>query len=130
MQSEIGKIAGLLETVKTELTPLQQRLKQVSHQLLILCSIIVVLVAGLSLVQGQEPFEVMLSAVSLAVAAIPEGLPAVVTIALALAIRRMAKRRAIVRHLPAVETLGSTSVICTDKTGTWLIIRLSSSPKR
>jgi Ca2+-transporting ATPase len=118
MQSEIGKIAGLLETVKTELTPLQGRLKQVSHQLLILCSIIVVLVAGLSLVQGQELFEVMLSAVSLAVAAIPEGLPAVVTIALALAIRRMARRRAIVRHLPAVETLGSTSVICTDKTGT------------
>lgn len=118
MESEIGRIAGLLDSAKMPKTPLQVRLEQVSHKLLYLSGAVVVLVALLGIYHGEKPLDVLMTAISLAVAAIPEGLPTVVTIALALAVRRMSKRNAIVRHLPAVETLGSTSVICTDKTGT------------
>lgn len=118
MGSEIGRIASLLDAAEMPKTPLQERLEHVSHKLLYLSGGIVVLVAFLGIYHGEKKLDVLMTAISLAVAAIPEGLPTVVTVALALAIRRMSKRNAIVRHLPAVETLGSTSVICTDKTGT------------
>lgn len=118
MQSEMGKIAGMLESTENPTTPLQEHLEQVSNKLLIFCGVVVLIVAILGLIHGEKWLNVLMTAISLAVAAIPEGLPAIVTLALALAIHRMAKRNAIVRHLPAVETLGSTNVICTDKTGT------------
>lgn len=118
MNTEIGRIAGMLEAADKTITPLQERLEQVSKKLLVFCGVVVVLVALLGIYHGEKRLDVLMTAISLAVAAIPEGLPAVVTLALALAVRRMTKRNAIVRHLPAVETLGSTNVICTDKTGT------------
>lgn len=118
MEGEIGRIAGLLDSAKMPKTPLQERLEQVSKKLLYLSAVVVGLVAILGFIHGEKPIDILMSAISLAVAAIPEGLPTVVTLALALAVRRMSRRNAIVRHLPAVETLGSTSVICTDKTGT------------
>lgn len=118
MKTEIGHIAGLLDAAVTSQTPLQKRLAQVSNKLLVFCALVVIVVAVLGYLHGEKWIDVLMTAISLAVAAIPEGLPTVVTLALALAVRRMTKRNAIVRHLPAVETLGSTSVICTDKTGT------------
>ncbi len=118
MATEIGRIAGMLESTEAIKTPLQSRLEEVGARLLLLCLVVVALVAVLGLLHGDGWLEVAMTAISLAVAAIPEGLPAVVTLALALAVHRMTKRNAIVRHLPAVETLGSTDVICTDKTGT------------
>ena len=118
MQTELGRIAGMLETTEESQTPLQARLGKVSSKLLLFCAVVVVVIAFLNILQKDPWIEVLMTAISLAVAAIPEGLPAVVTLALALAVRRMTKENAIVRHLPAVETLGSTDVICTDKTGT------------
>lgn len=118
MDTEIGRIAGLLESQGQEATPLQVRLEQVSKKLIAFCGVVIGLVVLLGIFHGDQPLEIVMTAVSLAVAAVPEGLPAVVTLALALAVRRMAKRNAIVRHLPAVETLGAATVICTDKTGT------------
>ncbi len=118
MNTEIGHIARLLETAGMSQTPLQEKLGQVSNKLLIFCGIVILIVAALGFFHGEKWLDVLMTAISLAVAAIPEGLPTVVTLALALAVRRMTKRNAIVRHLPAVETLGSTNVICTDKTGT------------
>lgn len=118
MTTELGKIAHLLASVQDEATPLQQRLARVSKSLLYICLGIVTAVAVLGIVRGTPLLEVFLSAVSLAVAAVPEGLPAVVTIALAVGVQRMAARKVLVRRLPAVETLGCTTVICTDKTGT------------
>jgi P-type Ca2+ transporter type 2C len=118
MATEIGRIAGLLESTESVKTPLQSRLEEVGARLLLLSLAVVALVAVLGRLHGEGWLEVAMTAISLAVAAIPEGLPAVVTLALALAVHRMTKRNAIVRHLPAVETLGSTDVICTDKTGT------------
>jgi Ca2+-transporting ATPase len=118
METELGHIAKLLETAESGKTPLQHRLDRVGRALLWACLGIVVLIFGLGLLRGIEPFELFLSAVSLAVAAIPEGLPAVVTVALALGVQRMIRRNALVRHLPSVETLGCAEVICTDKTGT------------
>src|SRR5215510_872902 len=118
MDTEVGHIATLLETARSDATPLQRRLDQVARRLLWACLGIVALVFALGLLRAVAPFELFLSAVSLAVAAIPEGLPAVVTIALALGVQRMARRHALVRRLPAVETLGCAQVICSDKTGT------------
>jgi Ca2+-transporting ATPase len=118
MQTEVGRIAKLLEHAREEQTPLQRRLEVVGRQLLWACLAVVAVVSGLGALRGTPPFELFIGAVSLAVAAVPEGLPAVVTIALALGVERMARRQALVRSLPAVETLGSTQVICTDKTGT------------
>lgn len=118
MSTEIGHIARLLETATSDATPLQRRLDQVARRLLWACLAIVAVVFGLGLLRGSGPFELFLSAVSLAVAAVPEGLPAVVTVALALGVQRMVRRNALVRRLPAVETLGCAQVICTDKTGT------------
>jgi Ca2+-transporting ATPase len=118
MKTELGKVAHLLATAQDQDTPLQQRLARVSRVLLVLCLAIVALVAALGLARGLSTMEVLLSAASLAVAAVPEGLPAVVTIALALGVQRMVSRHVLVRRLPAVETLGCATVICTDKTGT------------
>jgi Ca2+-transporting ATPase len=118
MATELGRIAHLVQTMGGEQTPLQQRLERVGRWLVYGCLLICVVVFGLGVWRGIPLVEIFLTAVSLAVAAIPEGLPAVVTIALALGVRRMVQRNALVRKLPSVETLGSATVICTDKTGT------------
>lgn len=118
MNTEVGHIAKLLQTAGADETPLQRRLDKVGRRLLWICLGIVALVFGLGLLRGDEPFDLFRTAISLAVAAIPEGLPAVVTVALALGVQRMARRNALVRRLPSVETLGCAQVICTDKTGT------------
>ena len=118
MKTELGKIAHLISTAKVEPTPLQVQLAQVGKSLLFACLIVVSLVVGIGLLQGRPWLELLLFSVSLAVAAVPEGMPAIVTVALALGVQRLAKRNALVRKLPSVETLGSVSVICTDKTGT------------
>lgn len=118
MHTELGRIAHLLAAAEEEVTPLQKRLASLSRVLLYLCLGIVVAVALLGWMRGLSAIDILLSAVSLAVAAVPEGLPAIVTIALAIGVQRMAARRALVRRMVAVETLGCATVICTDKTGT------------
>jgi Ca2+-transporting ATPase len=119
MKTELGRIAGLIEEASADQgTPLQRKLDSVGRILVWAALGVVALVFVLGLLRGTELFELFMTAVSLAVAAVPEGLPAVVTVALSLGVSRMARRRALVRRLAAVETLGSTSVICTDKTGT------------
>ncbi len=119
MKTELGRIAGLLEKAGGEEgTPLQKKLDSVGRILVWAALGIVALLFGLGMLRGTELYELTMTAVSLAVAAVPEGLPAVVTVALALGVLRMSRRRALVRRLPAVETLGSTTIICTDKTGT------------
>ena len=118
METELGHIARLLETAESGETPLQRQLDRVARILLWACFGIVALIFSLGLLRGMSPFELFLSSVSLAVAAIPEGLPAVVTVALALGVQRMVRRHALVRHLASVETLGRVQVVCTDKTGT------------
>lgn len=118
MNTEVGKIAGIInETVETE-TPLQKKLNKLGKTLGIAALVICAFIFVVGLVQGKEPIHMFMSAVSLAVAAIPEGLAAVSTIVLAIGVQRMVKRNAIVKRLPAVETLGSATVICSDKTGT------------
>ncbi|MBI4401824.1 MAG: cation-translocating P-type ATPase [Nitrospirae bacterium] len=117
-KTELGRIATLMQEAGIEATPLQRRLEQLGHVLLYLSLGIVTVVFLLGLLRGEALVEMFLTAVSLAVAAIPEGLPAIVTVTLALGVTRMVKRHALIRRLPAVETLGSTTVICTDKTGT------------
>ena len=118
MDTEIGKIADLIGTADDEETPLQRRLHQLGKWLLAGSLLVVALVFVAGVLRGFPVYRMFLTAVSLAVAAIPEGLPAVVTIALALGVQRMIKRNAIVRRLPAVESLGCATVICSDKTGT------------
>lgn len=118
LQTELGKIASLLQGGREEQTPLQIRLEELGHRLVWICLGVVALVFALGFFRGQPLVENLLISISLAVAAIPEGLPAIVTIALSIGVRKMAKRNALVRRLPSVETLGCTSVICTDKTGT------------
>jgi P-type Ca2+ transporter type 2C len=118
METEVGHIAKLLESAVAGETPLRKRLDLVGRRLLWACFAIVVVVFLLGLLRSMPLFDLFLTSVSLAVAAIPEGLPAVVTVALALGTQRMARRNALVKHLPAVETLGCAQVICTDKTGT------------
>jgi len=118
MNTELGHIATLIQTTGQELTPLQKRINQLSKGLAVAAVGLVALVFLIGILKG-EPFELMLlTGISMAVAAVPEGLPAVVTIALALGAQRMLKRRSLIRKLPAVETLGSVTVICSDKTGT------------
>lgn len=116
--TEIGKIATLIHEAQDEPTPLQKRLAHLGVWLVRACLVVCLLVFFLGIAQGKDWTEMFLTGVSLAVAAIPEGLPAVVTISLALGVQRMIKRKAIVRKLSAVETLGCTTVICSDKTGT------------
>lgn len=116
--SEIGKIATMIQSFEREATPLQRKLNQLGKVLGITTIIICIMVFGIGLLQGREALEMMMVAISLAVAAIPEGLPAIVTIVLAIGMNRMVKRHAIVKKLLAVETLGCTTVICSDKTGT------------
>ena len=118
LQTELGRIATMMEVRREETTPLQARLEQVGRVLLWLALAIVIVVFALGLFRGEPLLEMFLTAVSLAVAAIPEGLPAVVTIALAVGVTRMVARHALIRRLPAIETLGAATVICTDKTGT------------
>jgi Ca2+-transporting ATPase len=118
MSTQLGQIARSLQTVKPEPTPLQQRLAQLGRSLAIVSLAIVALVFALGVVMGESPRLMLMTALSLAVAIVPEGLPAVATVALALGARRMFRRRALIRRLPAVETLGSVTVICSDKTGT------------
>ncbi|MDO5708117.1 MAG: calcium-translocating P-type ATPase, SERCA-type [Andreesenia angusta] len=118
MDTEIGKIAGMLNESKDSQTPLQRKLAEFGKLLGIICIIVCIIIFGLGLIRGQNLLEIFLIAISLAVAAIPEGLPAVVTVVLAMGMQRMVKRNAIIKRLAAVETLGSTTVICTDKTGT------------
>ncbi len=118
MDTEVGRIAGLLLQEDAMDTPLQRKMAEISKSLSILCLAVCALVFGAGMAWGRGILEMFLTAVSLAVAAIPEGLPAIVTIVLALGVQRMASRNAIVKKLPAVETLGCASVICSDKTGT------------
>ena len=118
MATELGKVANLLATAEESTTPLQRRLASVSRALLLICLGIVTVTALVGLLRGRALLEVFMSGVALAVAAVPEGLPAIVTIALAIGVQRMSQRDVLIRRLPAVETLGSATVICTDKTGT------------
>lgn len=118
MNTEMGKIAGMLQEIENEKTPLKEKLTSLGKILVILCILICIVVTITGIMRGKNSYQMFLLGVSLAVAAIPEGLPAIVTVALALGVSRMLKRNALVRKLPAVETLGCTSIICTDKTGT------------
>ncbi|RDV83936.1 cation-translocating P-type ATPase [Ammonifex thiophilus] len=118
MRTELGRIAAMIQTVKAEPTPLQRRMAALGRTLGLVALVIVMTVTLLGILRGEDLETMFLTGVSLAVAAVPEGLPAVVTIALALGAQRMLRRRALIRKLPAVETLGSVTVICTDKTGT------------
>ncbi|MBE3576342.1 MAG: cation-translocating P-type ATPase [Limnochordales bacterium] len=118
MNTAIGRIAGMLQGGEAEETPLQRRMAELGRTLGVLAGILVAIVFVAGLLRDEPVLEMFLTAISLAVAAIPEGLPAVVTIVLALGVQRMARRRAIIRRLPAVETLGTATVIASDKTGT------------
>jgi len=118
MQTEFGKIAQLLQTVETTRTPLQQNLDKVGTALARAAFVVVAIIVVLGLFRGQPFVEMLIFGIALAVAVVPEALPAVVTISLAIGVQKMVKRNALIRRLPAVETLGSTSVICSDKTGT------------
>jgi len=118
MHTELGKIAALLQGMEDELTPLQRRLAKLGRSLAMAALVLIIVVAGLMAMQRVGWKETLMTAISMAVAAIPEGLPAVVTIALALGAQQMLKKNALIRQLTAVETLGSVTVICSDKTGT------------
>jgi len=118
MDTEIGKIAKMIQETKPEPTPLQKKLAHLGKVLGILVVIIAVIVFGVGVLTGKPAYEMFFAAIALAVAAIPEGLPAVVTIGLAIGVQKMVKRNALMRKLPSVETLGACTVICSDKTGT------------
>ena len=118
MHTEVGNIAGMLNSVEETATPLQQKLNKLGKSLGIMAIVICIVIFIIGLAYGKDVIDMFMTAVSLAVAAIPEGLAAVSTIVLAIGVQRMVKKNAIVKKLPAVETLGSASVICSDKTGT------------
>ena len=118
MKTQMGKIAGMLGNVSHEQTPLQKKLDQMGRFIIVGCLIVSIVVILAGIFRGEDPFNMIITGLSVAVASVPEGLPAIVTIALALAVKRMVRRRALVRKLHAVETLGCANVICTDKTGT------------
>lgn len=125
MDTEIGKIAKMIDAEEDERTPLQQKLASLGKILGFAAIFICLLIFVISIFQGRYWFDMLLTAISLAVAAIPEGLPAIVAIVLALGVQRMIKENAIVKKLPSVETLGSVSIICSDKTGTLTINRMT-----
>lgn len=118
MDTEVGKIADMLVTTEIEPTPLQVRLGQVGKMVSIFCLVVVAAVFALEIISTQDVIEAFKTAVALAVAAIPEGLPTVVTVVLSIGVTNMARHNAIIRRLPAVETLGNASIVCSDKTGT------------
>jgi Ca2+-transporting ATPase len=118
MKTAMGQIADLLQNAEAQDTPLQRRLEQLGKILITVALLLTLLVVIIGVIQGHDIYTMFLAGVSLAVAAIPEGLPAIVTVALSLGVQKMIKKNAIVRKLPAVETLGCASVICSDKTGT------------
>ncbi len=118
MTTELGRIASMIQSVQEDSTPLQRRLNHVGNRLAFAALVIVGVIFALGMLRGENLKLMFLTAMSIAVAAVPEGLPAIVTINLAFGARRMLRRNALIRSLPAVETLGSVSVICTDKTGT------------
>jgi Ca2+-transporting ATPase len=118
MNTEFGKIAQMLQTVEIGRTPLQENLDKVGRVMARAAFVVVALIVLLGLLRGQPFLEMLLFGIALAVAVVPEALPAVVTISLAIGVKRMVRRNALIRRLPAVETLGSTSIICSDKTGT------------
>jgi len=118
MQTEFGKISGMLAALEEQKTPLQQSLDRLGKMLATVAFIVVAMIVTLGFFRGAAILDMLIFGIALAVAVVPEALPAVVTISLARGVQRMAKRNALMRHLPAVETLGSTSVICSDKTGT------------
>ncbi|SNY29770.1 cation-translocating P-type ATPase [Paractinoplanes atraurantiacus] len=127
MDTEIGKLATLMSEVESEPTPLQRQTAQLGHRLALIAGVAVVVLLIIGLAQGEEFQELIVGAIALAVAAIPEALPATVTVTLAVGMSRLAKRRAVVKRLHAVETLGSTSVICSDKTGTLTLNQMTVS---
>ncbi|MBV4426918.1 calcium-translocating P-type ATPase, PMCA-type [Clostridium tyrobutyricum] len=118
METEMGKIAGMLQSIEKDTSPLKEKLNNLGKILVVLCLIVCAVVTVAGIMRGENKYEMFLLGVSLAVAAIPESLTAIVTVALALGVSRMLKRNALIRKLPAVETLGCTSIICSDKTGT------------
>ncbi|MEX2287558.1 MAG: cation-translocating P-type ATPase [Planctomycetaceae bacterium] len=118
MKTEFGKIAQMLQTVEAGKTPLQENLDKLGHTLARAAFVVVAIIVALGLFRGEPFIEMLVFGIALAVAVVPEALPAVVTISLAIGVQRLVKRHALMRRLPAVETLGSTSVICSDKTGT------------
>lgn len=118
MQTEMGKIAGILSKIENTQTPLQKRLAELGKYIAIGCLVVCAIVTVTGIIRGEPVMNMIITGISLAVAAVPEGLPAIVTISLALGVGRMLKRNALIRRLPAVETLGCATVICSDKTGT------------
>ncbi|MFN8103485.1 MAG: HAD-IC family P-type ATPase [Acidimicrobiia bacterium] len=126
MATEVGAIAGMLAAVEPEDTPLQRQLDGLGRRLAVVAGIAVAVVLGLSLALGDRAGDALIDAIALAIAAVPEGLPAVVTVTLAVGVSQMAKRRAIIRRLASVETLGATTVICSDKTGTLTLNQMTA----
>ena len=118
METKMGEITDLIQNVEDEFTPLQKRLEQLGKVIILICLMICILVTITGILRGEPVVEMLISGITLAVAAVPEGLPAVVTIALAIGVSRMVKKNALVKKLPSVETLGCANVICSDKTGT------------
>jgi len=126
MSTEIGRIAGMLSSTAVEKTPLQRQLDDLAHSLAKLAGVIVVAVFAIGLLRGQDFSSLLLTAVALAVASIPEGLPAVTAVTLAIGVSKMAEQNAIVKQLASVETLGCTTVICSDKTGTLTLNQMTA----
>ncbi|NBC22821.1 MAG: HAD-IC family P-type ATPase, partial [Gammaproteobacteria bacterium] len=125
MATEMGRVSGLLAQTETDPTPLQRQLDVLGHKLTLIAGVVIAVIFALGLGRGDPLIETLITSIALAVAAIPEGLPAVVTVTLAIGMHRMARRRALVKRLAAVETLGCTTVICADKTGTLTMNRMT-----